>query len=100
MNSGGNGMMGVATPRIERGLVLTSYGYVHYRAAGAGPPIVMLHTHRRASTIFVSTMKALAGTFRCYAIDLLGHGAPTTRRASRESRITGSASARPSNRSA
>jgi len=36
--------------------------------------LVMLHTHRRASTIFVSTMKALAGTFRCYAMDLLGHG--------------------------
>ncbi len=66
--------VGNGVPFIERGLVLTSYGYVHYRAAGAGRPIVMLHTHRRASTIFLSTIKALAGSFRCYALDLLGHG--------------------------
>ena len=74
MNLGRDRKTEVATSRIERGLVLTSYGYVHYRATGAGRALVMLHPHRRASTVFVGTMKALAGAFRCYAIDLLGHG--------------------------
>ena len=32
---------------IERGLVKSRYGYLHYRAAGQGQPIVLLHINQQ-----------------------------------------------------
>ena len=37
---------------IERGLVKMSAGYMHYRAAGHGKPIILMHTNQRSSAIY------------------------------------------------
>lgn len=54
---------------IERGLVKTSYGHVHYRAAGAGAPVVLLHINQQSSALFLELMAVLAPKFRVTAID-------------------------------
>jgi pimeloyl-ACP methyl ester carboxylesterase len=59
---------------IERGLVATSFGQVHYRTAGRGPVIIMLHMSHRSSSMFLETMEHFAGEYRCLAIDLPGCG--------------------------
>jgi pimeloyl-ACP methyl ester carboxylesterase len=55
--------------QVERGLVRTSYGYVHYRAAGAGAPVVLLHINQQSSALFLELMAVLSNTFRVVAID-------------------------------
>jgi len=55
--------------QVERGLVRTSYGYVHYRAAGAGPPVILLHINQQSSALFLELMAVLADRFRAIAID-------------------------------
>jgi pimeloyl-ACP methyl ester carboxylesterase len=59
---------------IERGLVRISTGYMHYRSAGSGPTIVMLHVSHRSSTMFIDTMTRLSARYRTIAIDLPGFG--------------------------
>lgn len=54
---------------VERGLVRTSYGHVHYRAAGQGPPVVLLHINQQSSAMFLELMEVLAGDFRVVAVD-------------------------------
>lgn len=54
---------------VERGLVRTSYGHVHYRAVGAGAPIILLHINQQSSALFLELMAVLAGNFRVTAID-------------------------------
>lgn len=55
--------------KIERGLVETSYGYVHYRAAGDGPPVLLLHINQQSSAMFLELMAVLADRFRVVAMD-------------------------------
>jgi hypothetical protein len=31
---------------IERGLVSTGFGHIHYRAAGAGDPVMLFHINQ------------------------------------------------------
>lgn len=67
------------TPRaapgaIERGLVTISTGYVHYRAAGQGPPVVLLHINQQSSALYLELLRALAPDFRAIAIDYPGCG--------------------------
>ena len=62
------------TPDIRRGLVRTSLGHLHYREAGAGPAIVLLHINQQSSELFLEMMAALAPTMRAVAIDYPSHG--------------------------
>ena len=55
--------------KIERGLVHTSAGYLHYRAAGHGPPVVLLHMNQQSSALLLELMTALAPHVRAIAID-------------------------------
>jgi hypothetical protein len=32
---------------MERGLVKTSAGYLHYRATGQGKPLILMHANQR-----------------------------------------------------
>jgi pimeloyl-ACP methyl ester carboxylesterase len=54
---------------VERGLVKTSYGHVHYRAAGQGSPVILLHINQQSSALFLELMAVLADDFRVTAID-------------------------------
>lgn len=59
---------------IQRGFVLTSFGHIHYRAAGAGPPIIMLHINQQSSAFYVELLQAVSGFARGIAIDYPSHG--------------------------
>lgn len=47
---------------------------VHYRVAGSGPNIVLLHDSPRSSRLHVPLMKMLASRFRVFALDTPGYG--------------------------
>jgi pimeloyl-ACP methyl ester carboxylesterase len=59
---------------IERGLVKSSAGYIHYRAAGRGKPILLLHINQQSSALFLELMAVLGKGLRAIAIDYPGHG--------------------------
>ncbi len=59
---------------MERGLIKTSAGYIHYRAAGQGRPILLLHAAPRSSTMFLDLMEVLQKGQRVIAIDSIGYG--------------------------
>lgn len=47
---------------------------IHYRAAGEGPPVVLLHGLFGSLENLGSLARALAETFRVYSLDLPNHG--------------------------
>lgn len=59
---------------IERGLVRTGLGYIHYRAAGAGSPLMLFHINQQSSALMLELMQAMAADFRVVAIDYPSHG--------------------------
>lgn len=59
---------------IERGLVKTRTGYIHYRAAGSGRPIVLLHINQQSSALYLELLEALAAGARAIAVDYPSHG--------------------------
>jgi pimeloyl-ACP methyl ester carboxylesterase len=59
---------------IERALVKTSMGYMHYRAAGRGAPLVLLHMNQQSSALYLELMAVLAPAVRAIAIDYPSHG--------------------------
>jgi pimeloyl-ACP methyl ester carboxylesterase len=58
----------------ERGLVRTQNGYIHYRALGAGPAIMLFHINQQSSAVYLELMSHLAPYFRAVAIDMPSHG--------------------------
>ena len=59
---------------MERGLVKTSDGYIHYRATGEGPPIILLHATPKSSALYLELMEVLGSKLRVVALDTLGYG--------------------------
>jgi pimeloyl-ACP methyl ester carboxylesterase len=59
---------------VKRGLVRTQLGTIHYREAGAGPAIVLLHINQQSSETFLELMAALAPRMRVVAVDYPSHG--------------------------
>jgi len=59
---------------FKRGLVRTKLGTLHYREAGAGPPIVLLHINQQSSELMLELMAALAPNTRAIAVDYPSHG--------------------------
>jgi pimeloyl-ACP methyl ester carboxylesterase len=59
---------------MERGLVPTSAGYIHYRAAGAGRAVMLFHINQQSSALMIELIEALAPHCRAIAIDNPGHG--------------------------
>ena len=59
---------------VRRGFVDTSLGQLHYRTAGAGPPLVLLHNTWLSSRMFGADLPRLAREFEVYALDTLGQG--------------------------
>jgi len=60
--------------RVRRGFIGTSLGQLHYRTAGSGPPLVLLHNTWLSSRMFGVALPFLAREFEVYAIDTLGQG--------------------------
>lgn len=59
---------------IERGLVKTGLGYIHYRACGTGKPVMLFHINQQSSALMLELMTALASDFRVVAMDYPSHG--------------------------
>jgi pimeloyl-ACP methyl ester carboxylesterase len=60
---------------IQRGLTLTSAGYMHYRCAGEGRAVIVLHINQQSSALCIETVTALAARYQAIAFDYPGHGA-------------------------
>ena len=58
----------------RRGYVDVPFGQVHYRIAGSGPPVVLLHDSPRSSAMHLDLMQALADEFTTIALDTPGYG--------------------------
>lgn len=63
-----------ADVRVRRGFVNVAQGQVHYRYAGHGPAVLLLHDSPRSSVMHVPLLQALAGQFTAIAIDTPGYG--------------------------
>ena len=59
---------------IERGLIRTSAGYIHYRAAGKGKCIFLFHPSQQSSALFLELMEVLGKERRAIAIDYPSFG--------------------------
>ena len=61
---------------IERGLVKTALGYIHYRAAGTpgSEAIFLQHMNQQSSEVYLELMAELAPHLRVVAIDYPSHG--------------------------
>ena len=66
--------MNVKPIAIERGLVRTHTGHIHYRAAGSGPPILLAHINQQSSALQLELLHALAPHAQAVAIDYPSHG--------------------------
>ena len=52
----------------------TPHGQIHYRTAGDGPPLLLLHPNTYSSELFAEVIPLLGATYRVFALDRLGHG--------------------------
>ena len=59
---------------MRKAFLNLSFGQLHYRCAGQGPPIVMLHPSPLSSTALLPVAAELAKHFRVYALDTPGYG--------------------------
>jgi pimeloyl-ACP methyl ester carboxylesterase len=60
---------------IERGLVKTRYGYIHYRAAGSGStPVFLFHINQQSSALMLELLSVIGTARRVIAIDYPSHG--------------------------
>ena len=62
------------TRAMRKGFVEVDGRLVHYRCAGQGPAVVMLHDSPRSSRLHLRTMERLAERYRVYALDTPGYG--------------------------
>ena len=54
--------------------IVTDQGSVHYETYGHGAPVILLHGWAGSWGLWQPTMEALAGQYRCYALDFWGFG--------------------------
>ncbi|GIW07623.1 MAG: hypothetical protein KatS3mg060_2428 [Dehalococcoidia bacterium] len=60
---------------FRKGYVDTSFGQIHYRAAGDGRPLVLLHQTPSSSAMWEPVLPLFAQEgYRCVAFDMLGFG--------------------------
>ncbi|MCS6803354.1 MAG: alpha/beta hydrolase [Dehalococcoidia bacterium] len=59
---------------IEKGYVDAPSGQVHYRAAGSGPALLLLHQTATSGRMWMPVVERLADRFRCLALDTPGFG--------------------------
>ena len=66
--------MGNVTCPIKQAFVDLPQGQIHYRHAGDGPPLLLLHPTSFSSEAYLEIMPILAARFRVIAMDRFGHG--------------------------
>jgi len=59
---------------MKRGYVDLPEGQVHYRSAGAGRPVLLLHQTPSASDEYEAMVEILAKSCRVFAMDTMGYG--------------------------
>lgn len=59
---------------IRKGFVNTGRTQVHYRSAGSGPPVLLLHDSPRSSVLHLPMLDYLSDRFTAIAIDTPGYG--------------------------
>ena len=59
---------------IRQGYVDLPEGQIHYRTAGDGPPLLLLHIASFSSDQFLEVLPTLAGENWVIAMDRFGHG--------------------------
>ncbi len=62
---------------IRKGFVNAGNGQVHYRAAGSGPPVILLHDSPRSSVLHIPLVEHFSDRFTAIAIDTPGYGNST-----------------------
>ena len=62
------------TEGILRAYANTPYGQIHYRHAGMGQPLLLLHQTASCSEQFEGMIPSLASSYRVLALDTLGYG--------------------------
>lgn len=67
----------VEAVRERRGFVKTAHGETHYRVAGSGPVVVLLHDSPRSSAMHSELIRWLGQHFTAIAIDTPGYGNST-----------------------
>jgi pimeloyl-ACP methyl ester carboxylesterase len=60
--------------RSSRCYVVAAGRLVHYRRAGSGPPVVLLHDSPRSSVLHLPLLGTLSDAFTVYALDTPGYG--------------------------
>jgi pimeloyl-ACP methyl ester carboxylesterase len=60
--------------QVRRGFADTPDGQIHYRTAGDGPALLLLHQTPRSSDEFQEAIPLLAPDFRVLAMDTIGYG--------------------------
>ena len=65
------------TAKIRKGFVNVGAGQVHYRAAGSGPPVILLHDSPRSSVLHAPLVEHFSDRFTTIAIDTPGYGNST-----------------------
>ena len=60
--------------QVRRGFVRSGARLVHYRRAGSGPPVVLLHDSPRSSVLHLPLLAAFSDAFTVYALDTPGYG--------------------------
>jgi pimeloyl-ACP methyl ester carboxylesterase len=63
-----------ATRLPGRRYVLAGGRLLHYRRAGSGPPVVLLHDSPRSSVLHLPLLEALSGACTLFALDTPGYG--------------------------
>lgn len=59
---------------MDRGLVRTERGYMHYYASGTGVPLVLCHLSARSGRMYIDVARRLSDVARTYAVDLPNYG--------------------------
>ena len=63
--------------KVRTGFVNVGAGQVHYRAAGSGPPVILLHDSPRSSVLHEPLVEHFSDRFTTIAIDTPGYGNST-----------------------
>ena len=63
--------------KVRKGFVNVGAGQVHYRAAGSGPPVILLHDSPRSSVLHLPLLEHFSDRFTTIAIDTPGYGNST-----------------------
>ena len=67
-------MVRQSTRTVKRGFVELPEGSIHYREAGSGRPLILMHNATGSSLYFLDALPLLGERYRAVALDIFGHG--------------------------